>query len=52
MVEHYIKIARKHLRKVISTNQRDWDERLLAYKLSIHRTTGIMLASTVFERKL
>jgi hypothetical protein len=51
MVEHYIKIARNHLRKVISTNQRDWDERLLVYKLYIHSTTGIMLPSTVFEKK-
>jgi hypothetical protein len=28
MVEHYIKTIEEHLRKVVASHQRDWDERL------------------------
>jgi hypothetical protein len=44
MVERYVKTVVEHLRKVFSTHQRDWDERmsvfLLAYRASTHDTTG------------
>jgi len=44
MVERYVKTIEEHLRKVVSTHQRDWDERLpiflLAYRASTHETTG------------
>jgi hypothetical protein len=43
MVKRYIKTAEEHLRKVVASHQRDWDERLplflLAYRTSIHDTT-------------
>jgi transposase InsO family protein len=44
MVECYIKTVEKHLRKVITTHQRDWDATLpifpLAYRESTHDTTA------------
>jgi hypothetical protein len=54
MVERYVKTIEEHLRKVVSTYQRDWDERLpiflLAYRASTHDTTGMTPANMVFGR--
>jgi transposase InsO family protein len=56
MVERYVKTEEKHLRKVVSAHQTDWDERLpiflLAYRASTHETTGAMPASMVFGTEL
>jgi hypothetical protein len=56
MVERYIKTTEEHLRKVVTSHQRDWDERLhlflLAYRASTHDTTGFTPASLVFGREL
>jgi hypothetical protein len=56
MVERYMKTIEEHLRKVVSTHQRDWDERvpifLLAYRASTHDTTGMTPANMVFGREL
>jgi hypothetical protein len=55
MVERYVKMV-EHLRKVVSTPQRDWDKRLLifplAYRALTHETTGITPAKMVFGRRL
>jgi hypothetical protein len=49
MVERYVKTVEEHLRKVVSTHQRDWDERLpiflLAYRASTQDITGIAPAN-------
>jgi 2-iminoacetate synthase ThiH len=49
MVGRYVKTLKEHLRKVVPTHQRDWDERLpiflLAYRASIHETTGMTPAN-------
>jgi hypothetical protein len=56
MVERYVKTIEEHLRKVVSTHQKDWDERLpiflLAYRASTHDTTGMTPANMVFGREL
>jgi hypothetical protein len=56
MVERYIKTIEEHLRKVVASHQRDWDERLplflLAYKASTHDTTGLTPAKLIFGREL
>jgi hypothetical protein len=56
MVERYVKTIEEHLRKVVTSNQRDWDEKLplflLAYSASTHDTTGLTPASLVFGREL
>jgi hypothetical protein len=56
MVERYVKTVDELLRKVVSTHQRDWDERLpiflLAYHASTHKTTGMTPANMVFGREL
>jgi hypothetical protein len=56
MVERYVKTVEEHLRKVVSTHQGDWDERLpsflLAYRASTHKTTGVTPASMVFGWEL
>jgi hypothetical protein len=40
VVEQYMKMVEEHLRKAISSHQKDWDERLpiflLAYRTSTH----------------
>ena len=45
-----------HLRKVASTYKWDWDERLpiflLAYRASIHETTGVTPAIMAFGQEL
>jgi hypothetical protein len=55
-MEGYIKTIEKHLRKVVASHQRDWDERLplflLAYRTSTHDTTASKPASLVFGREL
>ncbi|XP_033607654.1 uncharacterized protein LOC117282386 [Cryptotermes secundus] len=55
-VERYVKTIEEHLRKIVASHQRDWDERLplflLAYRASIHDTTGLTPASLVFGREL
>ena len=56
MVERYIKTLEEHLKKVVANHQRDWDVRvplfLLAYRSSIHDTTGLTPANLVFGREL
>jgi hypothetical protein len=41
---------------VVSSYQRDWDERLplvlLVYRVSTHETTGVTLPNVVFGREL
>jgi hypothetical protein len=55
MVGRYMKTVEEHMRKVVSTHQRDWDERLpvflLAYRASTH-TTGMTPTNMVFGREL
>jgi hypothetical protein len=50
-----VKTIEEHLRKVVSTHQRDWDERLplflLAYRASTHDITGMTPANMVFGRE-
>ena len=52
MVECYVKTIEEHLRKIVTSHQRDWDERLplflLAYRASTHDTKGLTPASLVF----
>jgi transposase InsO family protein len=52
MVVRYVKTIEEHLRKVVTSNQRDWDEKfpfcLLAFRASTHDTTGLTPASLVF----
>jgi hypothetical protein len=54
MVEHYIRMVKEDLWKVVTSHQRDWDTRLpiflLAYRASTHVTTGLTPASLVWER--
>jgi hypothetical protein len=56
MVERYIKTVEEHLRKVVASNQKDWNTMLplflLAYRASIHDTTGFTPASLLFGREL
>ncbi|PNF41843.1 hypothetical protein B7P43_G16048 [Cryptotermes secundus] len=56
MPERYIKTIEEHLRKVVASHQRDWDERLplflLACRTSTHDTTGLTAANLVFGREL
>jgi hypothetical protein len=56
VVERKVKTVEEHLRKVVSTHQRDWDERLpiflLAYRGSTHDTTGMTPDNMVFGREL
>jgi hypothetical protein len=52
MVERYVKTIEEQPRKVVTSNKRDWDEKLplflLAYRASTHDTTGLTPASLVF----
>jgi hypothetical protein len=54
MAEH-IKTVEEHLRRVVASQQRNWDGRqpifLLAYRASTHHTTGLTPASPVFGRE-
>jgi transposase InsO family protein len=56
MVERYVKMDEEHVRKVTSTHQRHWEERLLifpqAYRASTYETMGTTPASMVFGREL
>jgi hypothetical protein len=56
MVERYIMKIEEHLRKVVASHQRDWDEGLplflLAYGASTHDTTGLTPADLEFGREL
>ncbi|PNF17535.1 hypothetical protein B7P43_G16461 [Cryptotermes secundus] len=56
MVERYVKTIDEHLRKVVASHHRDWDERLplflLAYRASTHDTTGLTPSGLVFGREL
>jgi hypothetical protein len=56
VAERYVKTIEEHLWKVVSTHQRDWDERLpiflLAYHASTHDTSGMTPANMVFGREL
>jgi hypothetical protein len=56
MGESCINTFEEHLRKVVASHQRDWDERLplflLAYRASTHDNTGLTPASLVFRREL
>jgi hypothetical protein len=54
MVERHVYAAGEHQRKVVSTQRREWNERLhiflLAYRASPHETTGTTHTSMVFGR--
>jgi hypothetical protein len=56
MAERYIKTIAEYLRKVIASNQRDWDPVLpfilMAYRSLRHDTTGFTAASLLFGREL
>jgi hypothetical protein len=56
MVERYIKTLEEHLRKVVASHQRDWDERLPLFLLdnraSNHDTTGFTPARLVLGPEL
>jgi transposase InsO family protein len=56
VVGRYVMTIEKHLRKFVTSNQRDWDEKLplflLAYRSSTYDTTGLTPASLVFGREL
>jgi hypothetical protein len=56
MVERYIETIEEHLRKVVASHQRDWDERLplflIAYRASTQDTTGLTPVSLVFGREI
>jgi hypothetical protein len=56
MAERYNKTIEEHLRKVVASHQRDWDERIplffLAYRASTHDTTGLTPAKLMFGREL
>jgi hypothetical protein len=56
LVERYIKTVEEHMRKVVASHQRNWDERLLlfllAYRATTHDTTGLTSARLVFRREL
>jgi hypothetical protein len=49
-------MVEERLRRVVSTNQSDWDEKLplflLAYRTSNHETTGMRPASVVFGKEI
>jgi len=51
-----VKTIKEHLRKVVSSHQRDWDERLPIFLMtnlvSTHETTGVTSANMVFGREL
>jgi transposase InsO family protein len=55
MVERCMKTIEEHLRKVVSTQQLDCDDRLpiflLAYRTSNHDTTGVMPDKMEFGRE-
>lgn len=56
MVERMNRTINRHLSKVVSGHQRDWDKCLhlflFAYRSSIHETTGQTPASIIFGREL
>jgi hypothetical protein len=56
IVEWYIKTVEEHLQKVVASNLKDWDAMLplflLAYRASMHDTTGFTPASLLFGREL
>jgi hypothetical protein len=56
MLERYIRMVEEHLRKVVASHQRDWDEILplflVAYRASNHDTAGLTPARLVFGRGL
>jgi hypothetical protein len=45
MVERYIKTIEEHLRKVVASHQRDWDERLHLFLLAYRASTQIYIIS-------
>jgi hypothetical protein len=54
MMEGYIKTVVQHIRKIILTNRRDWDDRLLlflmTYRAATYETRG-MSAGMVIRRE-
>lgn len=56
MVERMNRTINRHLSKVVSNHQRDWDRHLhlflMAYRSSIHETTGQSPANILFGREL
>jgi len=54
MVERYVKTFEEHLRKLVTSHQRDWNERiplfLMAYRASTHETPGVTPANMVLGR--
>jgi hypothetical protein len=51
-----VRTVEVHVWKMVSTHERDWDERLpilvLPYRASTHNTTGMTPANMVFGREL
>ncbi|KAJ8980831.1 hypothetical protein NQ317_018411 [Molorchus minor] len=56
MVERMNRTINRHLSKVVSNHQRDWDHFLplflLAYRSSVHETTGQTAVSIIMVREL
>ena len=56
MVERMNRTINKYLSKVVTDHQRDWDKYLhlflLAYRASVHETTGQSPAKIIFGREL
>ena len=56
MVERFNSTLEQHLSKVVDKNQTDWDQRiplfLMAYRSSVHDTTGMTPAKLVFGREI
>ena len=56
MVERMNRTILRHLSKVVADHQRDWDQHLplflMAYRSSVHETTGHSPTSTVFGREI
>ena len=56
MVERFNRTLEQHLLKVVDENQTDWDQRiplfLMAYRSSVHDTTGMTPAKLVLGREI
>ena len=56
MIERFNRTFEQHLSKVVDENQTDWDQRiplfLMAYRSSVHDTTGMTPAKLVFGREI
>lgn len=56
MVERFNRTFERHLAKVVSAHQQDWDQHLplflLAYRSAVHETTGQAPSSVIFGRNI